>query len=285
MEDQIRGIVNSLIDDFIGEGRVNLVPALTFPLPTITMAYVLSLPSEDLDRFKDWAARVFQVNGDMEAIMELLEYFGEIYDDRLANPRDAATDIASLLLTIKINGEPLREDQFLMLMTELITAGLDTTANGGAHMLWLLGSRTDLRDSLVRDPALIPSAVEEFLRYISPVPASARTVSEACTFGGVEMEPHDKVVLNWISANHDGDEFVSPEDLQLERSPNRHYAFGAGPHRCLGSHLARLELRVLLEAVLQRIPDYQVDFNCVVRYPGIIRGMSALPVTFTPSTA
>lgn len=282
LEPLARGAVTTIIDNFIERGTADLATELTALVPATIITKILAVPEEDSAMFIDWAARTLQANGDMEAIMDELEYMAGIYDDRVANPRDPEEDLPSLLLSIQINGEPIAEEMFLGLMTELLSAGLDTTANAGALILDLLSKRTDIRQRLIEDPSLIPAAVEEFLRYLTPLPVLCRTTTKPATVGGINIEADSKVQLNWLSANHDPEEFTDPEEIQIDRFPNRHYAFGVGPHRCLGAHLARLELRILIEEVLHRIPDYEVDRSAVVRYPGITRGVASLPAAFTP---
>jgi cytochrome P450 len=284
MEDAVRATVTELIDNFIAEGQVEFVSALCFPLPTITVANLLGLPEEDHENFKAWAKQVFQVDDNLGAVMELIQYFYGIYEERQENPRDPAYDIPSLLHTMRVNDEPLSPEDFLMLLTEIVTAGLDSTANAANHMLLILSQRRDLRDQLIADPSLIPAAVDEMLRFISPLPASARTTTSACTVGDVELAEDVKIAVNWLAANHDPEGFPDPEEIQFDRSPNRHLAFGYGPHRCLGSNLALLEIRVMLEEVLRRLPDYTIDEEGVVRYVSMIRAISHLPATFTPSS-
>lgn len=284
MEEAVRATVTELIDAFIADGHVDFVSALCFPLPTITVANLLGLPEEDHEKFKAWAMQVFQVDDNLGAVMELIQYFYGIYEDRQESPRDAAYDIPTLLLGMRVNSEPLSPEDFLMLLTEIVTAGLDSTANAANHMLLLLAQRPDLKEQLIADPALIPAAVDEMLRYISPLPASGRTTTSACPVGGVEVPADVKVAVNWLSANHDPEAFADPGEIQFARSPNRHLAFGYGPHRCLGANLATLELRIILEEVLRRLPDYTIDESAVVRYVSMIRAIEKLPATFTPST-
>lgn len=282
LEPEARRAVTTLIDNFIERGAADFATELTTLVPATIITKILGIPDEDSAMFIDWAARTLQANGDMEAVMEELEYMAGIYDDRVANPRDPEEDLPSLLLTIQINGEPIAEEMFLGLMSELLSAGLDTTANAGALILDLLSKRTDIRQRLIDDPSLIPSAVEEFLRYLTPLPVLCRTTTKPTAVGGNDIEADSKVQLNWLAANHDPEEFPDPEEIRIDRFPNRHYSFGVGPHRCLGAHLARLELRILIEEVLRRIPDYEVDRSAVIRYPGITRGVASLPVAFTP---
>jgi cytochrome P450 len=217
----------------------------------------------------------------MEAISSAFAYFYELYQDRSVNPRD---DIPSLILSLAVDGQPIGEQEFLCFMSTLVMAGLDTTANAAANMLQLLADRPALRAELIADPGRTAPAVEEMLRFVTPLPALARVTTEPVELGGVAIPAGERVQMVFAAANHDPAEFECPEEVRFDRSPNRHLSFGAGPHRCLGAHLARLELRVLLEEVLRLIPDYEVVSDGVVRYGGITRGISALPVRFTPVT-
>ena len=164
----------------------------------------------------------------------------------------------------------------------LIMAGLDTTANGAALILHFLGTRPDIREQLAANPEGLPDAVEELLRWVSPVPitraVSRRPARSAVTSSARAMSC---CCTGW-PRNGTRRKFPEPDPFVADRSPNRHYAFGTGIHRCLGSHLAKVELRVLLEEVLRRLPGYVVKDQEIERYPGLNRGMSRLPVTFAP---
>lgn len=281
LEDEIRATVTELINEFIGNGGADLAQDLTIPLPAIVTNHFFGFPEEDRHKLHDWAVRILKTNNDPDVVGETFNYFNALYEDRLANPRD---DIPSLMLTIEVDGRPISQAEYLCMMNVLFAAGLDTTANAGANMFIILARRTDLRRRLIEEPSLIPSAVEEFLRYLTPLPALSRTTTRDVTIGGHVIPEGQRVQLHWMAANHDPDEFPDPDTFVPDRSPNRHFAFGAGVHRCLGSNLARLELRVLLEEVLARLPDYRIaDDAPVERYPGVTRGVSALPVVFTPA--
>lgn len=280
LEPVLRETVVELIDAFAGRGEADLAVELTVRLPGAAVSHLLSIPDEDRARCHEWTTALIRDPENLEAISAAFAYFYELYQDRSAKPRD---DIPSLILGIMVDGEPVSEQEFLCFMCTLVMAGLDTTANAGANMLQLLGRRPDLRAQLIADPERIPLAVEEMLRYITPLPALARVTTEPVEVGGVPIPAGERVQMVFIAGNHDPAEFECPEEIRLDRSPNRHLAFGAGPHRCLGAHLARLELRILLEEVLRRIPDYVVIEAGVERYTGITRGISSLPVTFTPA--
>ena len=280
-EPALRHSVVEMIAAFAERGEADLAEELTVLLPGVAMSLLLSIPDEDRARCHEWTTALIRNTEDMEAVSSAFAYFYELYQDRSANPRD---DIPSLILGITVDGRPITEQEFLCFMCTLVFAGLDTTANAGANMLKLLGERPELRDELIADPARIPQAVEELLRYITPLPALARVTTEPVTLNGVEIPAGERVQMVFIAGNHDPAEFECPEEIRFDRSPNRHLSFSAGPHRCLGAHLARLELRILLEEVLRLIPDYRVVEGGVVRYGGITRGISRLPVKFTPAT-
>ena len=166
----------------------------------------------------------------------------------------------------------------------LMMAGLDTTANAASNILEILAERPELRSELINDPGIIPQAIEELLRYVTPLPSLCRVATKDVEIRDVAVAAGERVQLNWIAANHDPEVFEDPEVIRFDRMPARHVAFGSGPHRCMGTHLARLELRILLEEVLAAIPDYRVVAPGVTRYAGITRGVASLPVSFTPSS-
>lgn len=166
----------------------------------------------------------------------------------------------------------------------LILAGMDTTSNGGALMLHYLATHPDARAEIVAHPGQLEPAVEELLRLTSPVPQHARGVGTDTEFLGQHLKSGDVVLLHWMAANRDPAVFPHPDAFDINRKPNRHYAFGFGAHRCLGANLARVELQVLIQEVLRRLPDYQVVPAEVVRYPGLNRGMSGLGARFTPGS-
>lgn len=278
-EPAIRGEVTKLIDDFIEVGEADLASQLTAPMPAVVVTHLLGLPLEDRDKLHNWAVRMLSLAGDHDAVRESVEYLAALYPDRKSNPRD---DIPTLLVDIDINGRPITEMEYTLLIHGLFVAGLDTTTNAAANSLIILSDRPDLRDFLIEDFDRLPNAIEELLRYVTPLPGNARTTACPVTVGGVEIPEDTKVQLHWLSANHDPDEFPDPETIDLERAPNRHVTFGIGIHRCLGMHLARLQLRVLFEEVLTRIPDFKVDKSRVRRTESLVRNVAELPAMFTP---
>ena len=283
LEPQIRAIVTDLIDSFIDRGEADLATELTIPLPNIVIPRLFNLPAEDGAKFHDWAERLLGVTSDFDAALEMFAYFVGVFEDRVATPRDPESDFPSMILEIKIDDAPITVDQAAGMMCALVSAGVDTTANAGAHIFDLMSKDPTLRDQLIADPGLIPQAIEEFVRYITPVATEARVTTTEAQIRETKIAAGDRITVNWIAANHDPAEFDHPDSINFQRSPNRHYGFGAGPHRCLGAHLARLELRVLLEEVLRRIPDFKVDESGVERFSGVTRGIGHLPATFSPT--
>lgn len=278
-EQHAREVVTGLIDDFIESGEADLAEQLTVPLPAIVNTPVIGIPLRDRERFQSWAIALMSSGGtDTEAITSCMGYFAELYELRTREPRD---DIPSVLLGIEIDGAPPKVEQFVLAMVMLMSAGLDTTTNTGSHMLLWLAEHPDERRLLVQEPSRIPAAVEELLRHITPLPSLFRTATRAMTLHDRDIAEGDRMQLCWMAANHDPAEFPSPETVQLDRAPNRHFSFGVGPHRCLGATLARMELRVLLEEALPRLGDYRVT-EPPIRYAAATRGISRLHVAFRP---
>jgi cytochrome P450 len=216
-------------------------------------------------------------------------YFGKVIADRRA--RHAADDdtdtddVTSAIITtpIEIDGvsRPLTDDELCNMLFLLLIAGLHTTQGSLAWSILHLASHPDQRRRLIDDPSLAPSAVEEMLRIEAAV-SPGRKVMADTSLAGIPLAAGDTVLLVLAAANADAREFDEPAKVRIERSPNRHLSFGSGPHRCLGSHLARVELRIALEELHRRIPDYLVDAGELVQHPSQVRGVVRMPVTFTP---
>ena len=165
-----------------------------------------------------------------------------------------------------------------------MAGGVDTTTSLASWALHHLGTDPQARDRLLADRSLLATAVEEYLRHVSPNETLTRTATRDVDLGGRQVRRGDVVLISWVSANHDVTAFDRPDDVVLDRAPNKHLAFGAGRHRCIGAHLARMEAEVLLGAVLDRIPDYEVDLAGFRPAPGnvIMTSVVSLPVTFSP---
>ena len=278
LEDDLRAMVTGLIDGFIETGSADLAKDLAIPFPGMSIGQLMAVPEDDIVMLRDLTAHLMANSSDLDVVMQAMAFFQKLYEDRLANPGE---DLPTSVLSLEIDGRQVTNEEYLAIMAMVMMAGLDTTANAAGNMLELIGADENVRQALIEDPTKIPQAIEEFLRYSTPLHASGRTATEDVEVGGCPVAAGDKVLLNWLAANHDPGEFETPERLDIERFPNRHFSFGTGPHRCLGIHLARLQLRLVAEEVLRRLPDYQVDASRVERYIGVTRGVASLPVTFT----
>jgi cytochrome P450 len=279
MEPSIREAVRGLIAGFIERGSADLAQELTMRLPALAITQLLNIPAADRESFLEWTVRLIRNPEDFEAAGAALMYFAQVRADRIAHPQ---ADIPTMMLGIEVEGQVISEQDYLCLINVLVMAGLDTTANAAANMLEVLATDTAVRQQLADDPELIRSAIEELLRFVTPLPALARTATDDVVIGDAHIAAGERVLLSWIAANHDPETFPDPDALDLTRRNIAHVAFGSGPHRCLGAHLARLELVVLLEELLRVMPDYTIDSAGVERFGGITRGIAALPATFTP---
>jgi cytochrome P450 len=289
LEGDVRSLVNELIDDFIADGEVEFNRAFAIPLPCTVFLRLLGLPIEDLDVFLEFKDNIIRPGGaDIEANKRILEetgqriytYFGTVIDARAAEPRD---DLITRFLEAEIDGARLSREDILDICYLFLLAGLDTvTASLGCAVTYL-AQHPEHRDALVRDPSLVPAAIEELLRWETPVPGVPRVLTQDVEIAGEPLKAGEAVTCLLGSANLDGGEFAQPGGVDFAREPNRHLAFGGGVHRCLGSHLARLEMQVALNELHRRIPDYAIKPGDVPRYGAGIRTVEYLPLVFTPA--
>lgn len=280
-EDYYREMIGGLLDG-LGE-EFEAVADLLQPMTGAVASQFLGFAEEDRPRLSHWAARVL-ANGDdiFDVMMEMLAYFGEVYEDRKANPKP--DDVPTLLTTMEIDGELMNQNYFMLTMSTIFVGGLDTTVSAGSHILEWLATHPEERDRLKREPDLIPRAVEEFLRFFTPLMSLRRVATVDTEIDGHAIKAGETVLLHWLAANHDPAEFERPDEVWLDRKTNRHFAFGAGIHRCIGSNVARQELRVLLELVLDRIGDWElVPERPTKRYPAVVRGVDELWLRRSPS--
>jgi cytochrome P450 len=190
------------------------------------------------------------------------------------------------LINANINGRAPGDAEIVATLLLLVSGGLDTTTALTAHSLEWLGEHPDQRERLSRERAtLLDSATEEFLRFYTPAPGDARTITADCELAGAQFREGDRLWLSWAMANRDPKVFSSPNEIDLSRVGNRHAAFGLGIHRCIGSNVARMTFKAMLTAVLDRMPDYVTDPVATEHYEtiGVIQGMRHLPATFTPA--
>jgi cytochrome P450 len=282
----VEDLTHRLIDSFAMDGTADLVEQFARLLPPRVITHLMGLPEDDADLVVAWhdlmrdSADTGDTRVNSGASQELTSYLLSRLDEKRASPRG---DILSLIANGSIGDQPIDDTEALGIMLTLATAGFATTAHGISSALYLLGVHPAARQALLAQPSLIPAAIEEVLRIEPPVLMMGRTATADTQIEGVQVKSGDKVGLLFGSANHDPAKFDAPEDFQIERSPNHHLSFGFGIHRCLGEHLARLEMNVAVEAVLKRLPDYQIADPAALRWTNtMIRGLRALPVTFTP---
>jgi cytochrome P450 len=241
----IRAIVSSLLDNALAAGEFDAVKTISLPLSGLALATAAGIPPEERGEFQAYAE---DIDGHMPEIAQFLQ-------KQIATATEGAF---AVLRTAEVNGRLLTDDEQLGYGIVLIVAGWETTAAAISSMLFRLATQPELRTALEADRSLIPSAIEEFLRIDSPVHGLWRTVGEDTRFAGADMAAGDKFLLMWGAANRDPEEFADPDTVVLDRRPNRHVAFGVGVHRCLGAHLARIEMRILLEEILSRLPRFEV---------------------------
>jgi cytochrome P450 len=279
----------ALLDKLAGMTDPDLIEEYCAPIPVFALSRILNVPADSYRRFEKLVMLAVHDTDRPEAKEALAELFGDVYMLVAARNEDLLEDdLISLILTSSVNGHQVTVPEAAGICITLVIAGIDTTQHALANFILLLGQRPDLRGRLIAEPDLMPSAVEELLRYIGPVQSTGRTVMAPCEVGGAPLDPSHPVLLVWAAGNRDPREFDSPEEVRLDRTPNRHLAFGAGIHRCLGSHLARLELRIGLAAFLSRFPEYQVveDLAGAEHWQtGIVRGPKRLSVRLNATPA
>ncbi len=283
----LREVTTFCLDRVIESGRADLVADIAAPVPAILTLRLLGLPTEEWPTFSSAVhAMIHSAPGSPEhgqATTGITAMIGELARTlaaRRAEPRD---DFLSHLVQAKVDGEPIDDERVMQIVTLIIFGGVDTTTALIGHALEWLGRHPAERTRLRGNPDLLPAATEEFLRYFSPVQALSRTTTTEWAVGGKTIGAGERLLLSWASANFDESVFDRPDDLILDRFPNRHQAFGLGIHRCLGSNLARSEFRIVLEETLRRLPDYEIDAQQARPYDsiGIVNGWVTLPATFT----
>ncbi len=285
---QIRAFVEELIDRAIEKGRMDPVSDLGYPLSAMVVAMLLGLDDGNAERIA-WPFRAYQaVDRTTPEFQRVLEEMGwligmlrETCEQRRREPGD---DAISRLVTAEVDGQPVPLDDCVGILSTVIGGAVDTTTAALAHSLRYLDEATDDRARLTADPALIPHACEEFLRAFPPVRQVARRTGRDAELAGQHLVAKEPVMISVLSANYDESVFAQPDQLDLDRRPNPHLTFGAGGHRCAGSHVARFMLITMIEQVLARMPDYQVIAAEAGRYAetGEVDGWSSLPVSFTP---
>jgi cytochrome P450 len=283
------GLSRACLNEKIETGRIDFVDDLANIVPAVLTLAMLGIPlakwsiycepvhasvytppdSPDIPRVRDAQLAMYQ------------DMFGQLAEIR-ANPRPGLIDA---LARAEINGARPDDMELLGVIALLIGGGFDTTTALTAHALEWLSEHPGERERLSRDRAtLLDPATEEFLRYFTPAPGDGRTIASDCELAGTRFAEGDRLWLSWAMANRDPAVFDNPHEIDLARTGNRHYSFGLGIHRCIGSNVARMVFKQMLTAVLDRMPGYQCDPDAAVHYEtiGVIQGMQHLPAAFTP---
>ncbi|HEY8120924.1 MAG TPA: cytochrome P450 [Myxococcota bacterium] len=285
---RIEAIVETLLDEAGERPDFELVRDLAHPLPVIVIAELLGVPLEDRERFRGWSSGVVQIIDPLnaerglgrarEAASALAGYFRGMLALRRAEPRD---DLLSAMIAAEQDGRVLGEGDLLSLCALLLAAGHETTTNLISNAVLALLRFPDQAERLRAQPSLMPTAVEEFLRFDSPVQFTDRIAAEDVELGGQRIPRGRPVGLLLAAANHDPAQFAAPHRLDIGRADNRHVAFGGGPHFCLGAPLARLEAELALGALLRRFAKWSGDPSAVAyRRSVLLRGPLALPLRF-----
>jgi cytochrome P450 len=279
-EAQTRAMCHALIDDLGNQDVVDAAADYAQHIPMRVIAAMLGFPAEDGAKFREFVENTLEgINlPPDERLARMEKLFGYLHaqvQDHLANPRD---DLTTYLINAEIFGTKLQADHVVGAMALLLIAGIDTTWSAIGSSLWHLAKTPADRQRLVAEPSLLPTATEEFLRAYAPV-TMARLVKEDMHWHGVDMKAEDWILLSFPAANRDPAQFDRADEVIIDREVNRHAAFGLGIHRCVGSHLARMELRVALEVWLERIPEFTLADPAMVTWSaGQIRGPRALPL-------
>jgi cytochrome P450 len=280
LEPATRAYCHALIDAFGDRSDVDAAAEYAQHIPMRVICQMLGFPIEDAPRFRVFIENALEgVNAEPDVRIErmrlLFDYLLDQIRDHVANPRE---DLTQYLIEAELYGQKLDPFHIAGTMSLLLIAGIDTTWSSIGASLWHLAKTPEDRRRLVAEPGLLPTAMEEFLRVYAPV-TMARLVKEDMHWRGVDMKAEDWILLSFPSANRDPAQFERAGEVVIDREINKHAAFGLGIHRCVGSHLARMELRVALEVWLERLPEFTLaDADGVHWAPGQVRGPRTLPL-------
>ena len=287
---EVKKLANELIDDFVGDGRAELHDAFCVPLPSTIFLRLFGMPAEDSEFLITAKDRILNNEGatfeekerlGVEAGDGLRARLRARIDERHREPI-ARDDWIGRFMTFEVDGDRLSDDDLVNIMHLFTIAGLDTVTSSLSCIIARFATHPDERARVIAEPSQLPAAIEELMRFESPVPGGgARWATEDTEVNGVPVRAGDMVYLCWATANLDPRAFERPLAVELGRSPNRHIAFAAGTHRCLGSHLARVELRAAIEQLHERIPDYWVTPGDAIAYESHgVRQACRLPLSF-----
>ena len=290
LEESIHRSTDAIIDEVIEQGEADFVTQISAELPLQVIAELLGVPQEDRHRMFEWSNRMVG-NEDPEyqdqtalaltSAMELYAYASELFAKKRIDPH---ADLMSALTTVEIEGERLSDMELELFFLLLTVAGNETTRNLMSGAMHAFFQNPQQWQRLLNDRSLLPSAVDEMLRFVTPVMNFRRTAMVDTELSGTKIAAGDKVVFFHASANRDEDIFSAPDTFDVGRDPNPHIAFGGGgPHFCLGTNLARMEIRVMFEHLLDRMPDIRQNGEVQRLQSQFINGVKHIPVAFTPS--
>jgi cytochrome P450 len=283
-EQTTRELVNRLIDKFVEAGSCEFMDEFARPFPSLAFfEMVIGAPPGDIDRVAYMASKASLPNDPEagECWLGLSAWIRDFVESRRRQPERG--DVVDAVIRATVDGRPITDDEIVGLIQLIILGGLETTASALGLWFHRFCSRPEIPALLRGNPELIPEAVEELLRIDSPFISISRTAVQSGKIGDQVINRGDKVMLYWAAANRDNAEFSTPDDFDLGRERNRHLAFGVGPHRCLGSNLARLNLRVGLEESLRRLHDIRLQDGADIHFHSTsTRSPLTLPITFTP---
>jgi cytochrome P450 len=283
LEPRMRQLATELLDPIVEQGRCDFLVDFAVPYPSLVFVPMMGLPESDLGTFLAWKDKILHTRDMSEKALvfktvnkELQDYFTGVFHERKAMD-DPGDDLIGQMVKAQFGGErPLALEEFVGVACLVWGAGLDTVTAQLSLGIHRLATHPDRRDMLVADLSLVPGAVEELIRFDSLV-NDCRKATEDVKLGGQTIKAGDMVMVMYGAAGRDPEQFPNPYELDFRREPNRHFGFGAGVHRCLGSHLARLELRVAMEEIHRRIPAYRLDpAHRVERHFGYVMGVDSL---------
>ncbi len=290
LHSHIEMFADQIIDSVCEKGSADFVEEISAELPLLVIAEILGVPPEDRRMVFDWSNRMigsedpeYQVSPEAsgEAAMAVYAYADELSAKKRVTP---TADVVSVLLDAEVEGEKLDQLEIDLFFLLLIVAGNETTRNLMSGAMTAFFEHPDQWQKLVADRSLLPSATEEMLRWVTPVMHFRRTATMDTTLGGQAVQEGDKMVFWHISANRDPAAFETPDTFDITRDPNNHMAFGGGgPHFCLGANLARMEIQVMFDRLLQRMPDIHLDGDVQRLQSNFINGTKHIPVAFEPS--
>ncbi len=290
MEPHVRELAREIVDKLAGKSECDFVTEIAAELPLLVIAELLGVPRADRWKLFTWSNRLIGAEDpdygspvDAQiAVMELFQYGAWLADQRRAEPKD---DIVSTLVHANVDGEALGGLDFNMFFFLLVIAGNETTRNAISGGMQALFEHPAERAKLAARPELLDTAVDEIVRWVTPVLQFRRTATRDLELGGQKIRENDKVVMYYGAANRDPRAFVDPERFDVARDPNPHLGFGIGVHYCLGASLAKLEMRIMFEELFRRIPDLELAGPIARLRSNFINGIKSMPVRFSPETS